>query len=106
LVGDGYFSANPIPVPDDDPLDNCSDGSHGTHVAGIVAANATTISQAGFTPIVPFIGVAPQAILGAYMITAAIYRAFDDKADIITLSVGGPGSFAETSDAIAAQRVT
>ncbi|CAF3304435.1 unnamed protein product [Rotaria socialis] len=119
LVGDGYSSANPNPVPDDDPLDNCSAGSHGTHVAGIVAANATAISQTGFTPIVPFVGVAPQAILGAYrifgcnadstgtdMITAAIYLAFDQKADIITMSVGGPGSFAETSDAIAAQRVT
>lgn len=126
---------NPTAVPDDDPLDNCSSSSHGTHVAGIVAANGTSMSQTGFIPIVPFVGVAPDATLGACkhkfdilsyhrfyfpfqivyldvmqtqlvqvrsqkqifcvnfkrnnllnkfvdMITAAIYKAFDDKADI------------------------
>ncbi|CAF4852497.1 unnamed protein product, partial [Rotaria sp. Silwood1] len=96
LVGDHYsFTSNPIQVPDNDPLDNCSSDSHGTHVAGIVAANATGISQTGYIPAVPFLGVAPQATLGAYRIfgcandgvttdiaAAAIYRAFDDKADI------------------------
>ncbi|CAF1031488.1 unnamed protein product [Rotaria sp. Silwood1] len=66
LVGDHYsFTSNPIQVPDNDPLDNCSSDSHGTHVAGIVAANATGISQTGYIPAVPFLGVAPQATLGA-----------------------------------------
>lgn len=37
----------------------------GTHVAGIVAANATEINQTGFIPFQPFIGVAPQVTLGA-----------------------------------------
>lgn len=36
----------------------------GTHVAGIVAANATQINETGFIPFQPFVGVAPQAILG------------------------------------------
>lgn len=45
----------------------CLDGilSIGTHVAGIIAANTTGINQTAFIPAVPFIGVAPQVILGA-----------------------------------------
>ncbi|CAF1100308.1 unnamed protein product [Rotaria sordida] len=98
FVGDKYSASNPIPVPDNDPLDDCSESSHGTHVAGIVAGNATKMFQTGFIPIAPFLGVAPQATLGAYrifgcaadttttdLITAAIFRAFDDKADISKL---------------------
>ncbi|CAF2812171.1 unnamed protein product [Rotaria sp. Silwood2] len=68
FVGDQYSAYNPFPVPDDDPLDECTSGSHGTHVAGIIAANATGMSQTGFIPIAPFFGVAPQATLGAYRI--------------------------------------
>lgn len=34
-------------------------------MAGIVAANATGITQAGFIPFQPFLGVAPQATIGA-----------------------------------------
>ncbi|CAF5137064.1 unnamed protein product, partial [Rotaria sp. Silwood1] len=89
---------------------------YGTHVAGILAANATEVLQTDYSPIEPFLGVAPQATIGSYrvfgcsgngtttgrdesisigiivfilcmhivldLITAAIYRAFEDKADI------------------------
>ncbi|CAF3826629.1 unnamed protein product [Rotaria sordida] len=65
FVGDKFSASNPIPVPDNDPLDDCSAISHGTHVAGIIAANAIGISQPGFIPDVPFLGVAPEATLGA-----------------------------------------
>jgi hypothetical protein len=37
----------------------------GTHVAGIIAANITGISQTYFTPSVPFSGVAPDVTIGA-----------------------------------------
>ncbi|CAF1060132.1 unnamed protein product [Rotaria sordida] len=119
FVGDDFNQSNLNPMPDEDPLDNCSTSAHGTHVAGIVAANATEMTQTGFIPFQSFLGVAPQATLGGYRIfgcagdtattdvmTAAIYRAFDDKADIITMSVGGAGAYTESSDAIAAQRVS
>ncbi|CAF1100029.1 unnamed protein product [Rotaria sordida] len=119
FVGDDFNQSNINPMPDEDPLDNCSTSAHGTHVAGIVAANATEMTQTGFIPFQSFLGVAPQATLGGYRIfgcagdtattdvmTAAIYRAFDDKADIITMSVGGAGAYTESSDAIAAQRVS
>ncbi|CAF3277535.1 unnamed protein product [Rotaria sp. Silwood2] len=119
LVGDGFSRSYIIPEPDDDPLDNCSRSSHGTHIAGILAANATEIVQTNYSPLEPFIGVAPQATIGAYrifgcsengtttdLITAAIYRAFEDKADIITMSIGSMGSYAERSDAVAVKRVS
>ncbi|CAF4998618.1 unnamed protein product, partial [Rotaria sp. Silwood1] len=112
-VGDEFSGSHIIPEPDDDPLDNC------THIAGILAANATEIVQTNYSPLEPFIGVAPQATIGAYrifgcsengtttdLITAAIYRAFEDKADIITMSVGSMGSYAERSDAVAVKRVS
>jgi subtilisin family serine protease len=46
-------------------MDNCSRRAHGTHVAGIIGAEAMNISENGFAPNVPFVGVAPQAIIGA-----------------------------------------
>lgn len=85
---------------DTDPMD---DDGHGTHVAGIVAANGTLK------------GVAPQAQLLAYKvldahgngltsnIIAALEQALnpdgdaatDDGADVINLSLGTPGSPAD-----------
>ncbi|KAJ1553296.1 hypothetical protein HK405_008339 [Cladochytrium tenue] len=118
LVGDGFYSGNLTVVPDDDPLDNCSTESHGTHVAGIIAADATAITESGFVPAFPFTGVAPSATLGAYrvfgcaadttetdVITAAIYMAASDGAHIISLSLGGGPAYNDESDAIAATRV-
>ena len=40
----------------------------GTLVAGVIAANTTGITQTQYATEVPFIGVAPQATLGAYRI--------------------------------------
>lgn len=53
FVGDG---SNGFLQPDDDPMD-CA--GHGTHVAGIIAANSSTSS---------LIGVAPNVTLGAYRV--------------------------------------
>ncbi|KAG0052658.1 hypothetical protein BGZ83_002315 [Gryganskiella cystojenkinii] len=84
--------------PDDDPKSDC-DG-HGTHVAGIIAANDTT-----------FIGVAPQATLGAYrvfgckggtsndLIMKALIRAASDGMQVINLSLGGPGGWRQDREA-------
>jgi subtilisin family serine protease len=83
---------------DDDPID---DAGHGTHVAGIIAANSPDLA-----------GVAPEATLLAYKVLdskgsgeesdviAAIERATDpngdgdpsDHVDVINLSLGGRGT--------------
>ncbi|KAJ3112920.1 hypothetical protein HK100_002157 [Physocladia obscura] len=119
LVGDNYYSGNTTTVPDPDPFDNCSAESHGTHVAGIIAGNATDITVPGFVPAVQFTGVAPQATLYAYrifgcdadstgtdVIAAGLYLAAGDGADVINLSVGGGPTFAEDPDQIAAATIS
>ncbi|KAJ3411267.1 hypothetical protein HDV05_002451 [Chytridiales sp. JEL 0842] len=118
LVGDAYSWMNNAIVPDNDPIDNCSESSHGTHVAGIIAGNTTGVAAAGFVSPVPFTGSAPEVTIGAYrifgcaadgtgsdVISAAIYRAAEDKSDVINLSVGGGPDYPESADCIAANRV-
>ncbi|CAO3629431.1 unnamed protein product [Cunninghamella echinulata] len=89
LVGDNYGDANK-PQPDDNPRDLCN--GHGTHVAGILAANDTTKN---------FQGVAPGVTLGVWrifgcrgdtdddIILAAADMALNTGMDIISLSLGG-----------------
>ena len=81
---------NPVPEPDEVP-DDCM--GHGTHVAGIAAGN---------DPESGFVGVAPEASLGAYriygctgttsseMILAAMERAAADGMDIVNMSIVSP----------------
>ena len=66
LVGDDYWGSNP--VPDEDPMDNCSASSHGTHVAGIVGGDTTFVNDPRFKSPSEFTGVAPNAIMGAYRV--------------------------------------
>jgi subtilisin family serine protease len=105
FVGDKFIGNN-TPVPDKDPLD-CN--GHGTHVAGIIGAN----------PGNPFNiqGVAYGASLAAYrvfgctgyttddIIIRAMIMAFEDHADILTLSLGGVDGWTESSVAVVASRI-
>ncbi|KAG6114472.1 hypothetical protein E4U13_003348 [Claviceps humidiphila] len=104
LVGDAYNGTN-TPVPDEDPMD-CA--GHGTHVAGIVAAQNNSL---GFT------GTAPGVSLGAYrvlgckgnvgndILIAAFNRAYQDGANIITSSIGGPSGWAGDPWAVTVSRI-
>ncbi|KAJ6441546.1 subtilisin [Purpureocillium lavendulum] len=106
FVGDAYNGDN-APTPDDDPMD-CK--GHGTHVAGIIAAQATG-NLFGFT------GAAPDVSLGAYrvfgcdgatgddVLMSALYRAYDDGNDIITMSLGSPSGWSERPWAVAVSRI-
>ena len=85
LVGDNYLGVGTIPLPDGDPRDCIG---HGTHVAGIVAADGVVT------------GVAPGAHLRAYkvfgcaggttgdVILAAMEMALQDGVRIVNLSLG------------------
>lgn len=96
LVGDDYNSDpsapayDPIPAPDGNP-DDCQ--GHGTHVAGIAAANGDP-AEGGI------IGVAPDATLGAYRVfgcegsteadimLAAMELSYQDDMDVVNMSIG------------------
>ena len=65
FVGDSYDYLTQSIVPDSDPIDNCSDISHGTHVAGIIAAVAN-LQKGPFATQINFTGVAPEVTLGLH----------------------------------------
>ncbi|KAI1202470.1 peptidase S8/S53 domain-containing protein [Nemania serpens] len=105
LVGDNYTGAN-TPVPDDDPYDGCN--GHGSHVAGIIAAQA---NEYGFT------GAAPGVTLGSYrvfgcsgsasndVLIQAYLKAFEDGSNIITASIGGSSGWSEDPWAVVVSRI-
>jgi subtilisin family serine protease len=92
--------------PDEDPIDTCF--GHGTHVAGIIAAQPNDLG---------FSGVAPDVELGAYramdclggssndVMIAAFNRAYEDGSDIITASIGLDGGWPSDPWSIAIQRI-
>lgn len=94
------------PVPDSDPMD-C--GGHGSHCAGIVAANMNALN---------FSGVAPEATLFAYrvfgctgstqssIIIQAMLQAHQDGADVISISIGGGAAWTTDAEAVVASRLT
>lgn len=104
LVGDDYTGFN-TPQPDADPMD-CN--GHGTHVAGIVAAQP---NPHGFT------GAAPDVSLGIYrvfgcsglastdILISAFNKAFEDGASIITASIVGANGWTEEAWAVVASRI-
>lgn len=104
FVGDDYTGpagANP-PVPDPHP-DDCN--GHGTHVAGIAAADGSVR------------GVAPAAQIGAYRVfgcegntgsdimLAAMERALADGMDVVNMSIGAAFQWPQYPTAQAANRL-
>ncbi|KAM0449851.1 hypothetical protein ACHAPV_006960 [Trichoderma viride] len=95
FVGDDFTGFN-SPVPDPDPLATCDGGGHGTHTAGIVGMDDPENEGFGL------VGVAPEATIAAYrifgcneggttndVIIAAMLRAVQDGADVVSMSFGG-----------------
>lgn len=105
LVGDDYDGTN-TPVPGPKPYSNC-DG-HGTHVTGIIGARSNPMG---------FIGAAPGATIGMYRVfgcsgdlgadvaLVAGNKAFEDGADIITLSLGGASGWTEDPFSVLMSRI-
>ncbi|KAG0332559.1 hypothetical protein BG000_009906 [Podila horticola] len=110
FVGDDYDNGDTdkdTPKPDKDPMD-CA--GHGTHVAGIVAAQNEGTAAKGPEN---FVGVAPEATLGAYrvfgcegevsddVLLAALKAAYRDGMDVVNLSLGGSSGWPEEPFAVA-----
>ncbi|KAL7414365.1 peptidase S8/S53 domain-containing protein [Mrakia frigida] len=105
FVGDAFTGSGAL-VPDNDPMD-CA--GHGTHVSGIIGADFNALN---------FTGVAPQATLYAYrvfgcegstqssIIIEAMLRAYQDGADILSISIGGAAAFTADGEAVVATRLS
>jgi minor extracellular serine protease Vpr len=109
FVGDAFNAADPnnnTPEPDDDPMD-CN--GHGTHVAGIVGAEAA--DDGGVT------GVAPGVTFGAYKVfgcvgstfadimIAAMEMALADNMDVLNMSIGAAFQWPQYPTAKASDRL-
>ncbi|PBK73462.1 pyrolysin [Armillaria solidipes] len=106
LVGDNFDGMN-APVPDSDPLDQCE--GHGTHVAGIIAADPINTYNIS--------GVAYSSSISAYrifgcegyvtddVIIDALIMGYKDGQDILTLSLGGAAGWTESASSVVASRI-
>ncbi|CAE6379771.1 unnamed protein product [Rhizoctonia solani] len=109
FVGNAYTGLpdGPPPVADNDPLDQCN--GHGTHVAGIIGANPNNPWNIS--------GVAYKSEINAYrvfgckgfftddILIAALIRACNDGNDVITLSLGGPEGWTESTSGVIASNI-
>ncbi len=93
-------------VTGEDPADWSDSHAHGTHVAGIIAAQAP-----GFLGISPGVALRAYRVFGkgaagasSFAIAKAIDRAVADGCDLLNLSLGGGPDDPTTSDAIKAAR--
>ncbi|KAJ6587227.1 pyrolysin [Mycena vulgaris] len=106
FVGDDYTGEN-TPSPDDDPLDECN--GHGSHVAGIIAASPA--NGLGISGVAYEASLASYRILGCSgyttddLIVAAMILAYNEKMDILTLSLGGDSGWTEGTASVVASRI-
>ena len=102
FVGDsGYGDTNWTPVPDNDPMDR---QSHGTHVAGIVGAKGQIT---GVAPGVDFMAykVFDMGSSSADVIIAAMEMALRDGVDVVNMSLGAAFQWPQYPTATAANNL-
>jgi len=108
--GDDPYETTPLDHPDNRPWIHPTTGnpfntSHGTHVAGTIAAQGQ--NPFGIKGLAPSVELYAYRVLGAYGsgsnsgVIAGIDKAVEEKMDIINLSLGGSTNSQVASDAIA-----
>jgi subtilisin family serine protease len=95
---DFYFTTNPNAIPHDD-------NGHGTHVSGIVAAESNNVGGVGVafgnkTKILPLKIMDCNGYGDDSDLIESIYYAADNGADVINMSLGGPGKSQALQNAI------
>lgn len=108
-AADDPYETTPLDRPADRPLVNeknrTFETQHGTHVAGIIAAQGN--NPYGIKGIAPKVEIHSYRVLGAYgngnsnWIIAAINKAVEEKMDIINLSLGNDSNDPDYITAIA-----
>ncbi|MFC7319353.1 S8 family serine peptidase [Halobacillus campisalis] len=75
---------------DDDPMETMEDGAtlHGTHVAGVIAANGDMKGVAPDAEIYAYRALGPGGMGSSVQVIAAIEEAVEDGMDVINLSLG------------------
>ncbi|TCZ75471.1 hypothetical protein E0485_17220 [Paenibacillus albiflavus] len=108
--GDDPYETTPLDHPDNRPWTDPTTGNpfnteHGTHVAGIIAAQGN--NSFGIKGLAPSVEIYAYRVLGAYGsgsnsgVIAGIDKAVAEHMDIINLSLGGTTNSQTLSDAIA-----
>lgn len=94
------------PRPDDDPMDQ---NGHGTHVAGIIGARASW--EEGVSGVAPGVTFFAYKVFGADgpttsdVIVAALEAAYEDRADVINMSLGASFQWPRYPTGVAADRM-
>ncbi|KAF8983237.1 hypothetical protein BGZ46_010609 [Entomortierella lignicola] len=110
FVGDDYDKTQEAKQ-DSDPRDTCN--GHGTHVAGIIGADARKVGAPQ-----PFVGVAPEVTFGAYrifscagtgstdVIMLGMELAFNQGMNIINMSLGSGSAYKSNPISVLADSLT
>ncbi|KKA28625.1 hypothetical protein TD95_005131, partial [Thielaviopsis punctulata] len=104
FVGNNYTGAN-TPEPGPDPMDCVG---HGTHVAGIMAAQKNPWNFEGNAPGVTISIYKVFGCTGTVstdILIASFNKAYEDGADIISASIGGDSGWPEDPWSVAAARI-
>ncbi|KAK0560641.1 hypothetical protein OC844_003642 [Tilletia horrida] len=108
LGGAAFVNDNGDRVSTADPFSDCAGDGHGTYCTGLIIGNDTATG---------FLGVAPQAKARVYrvfgcsdstttdVLLAAMQKAYEDKVDVISMSVAGLSGWPEDVTARLASRI-